>query len=320
MIEKKTLEQLQTMSENGTLQGKFDVDIEVYHELDSPGVSKSDLDLIKKMPYLYYVQKITREYKPEPTEVMVLGGAIHAALIEPMIFATKYVSDGQYLTLGSRNTKAYKSAVEMFEIQNPEKILLKKDDYDIIIEILKSVQQTDLAKILLSEGEAEMSYYWKREFEYSIKGEKFKRDIVSKCRPDYVRISKTGKSYITEIKSTDNAVQFTSKKIKDFRYYVQAAICLEGIQQITGCDPNQLYFVFLVVEKSFPFGIRLIELPMQAIIHGIKERNEDMEKLLICTHNKRFTKYEDVNDGELKIEIIDLPNYVYYEYELKGNK
>src|SRR5690554_8185442 len=58
---------------------------EEYHDLPD-SISKSGLDLIVRSPAHYRFA----EHR-EPTRAMVIGTAIHAAILEPDVFATEYL-------------------------------------------------------------------------------------------------------------------------------------------------------------------------------------------------------------------------------------
>src|SRR5690606_39465824 len=58
---------------------------EEYHSLPD-SISKSGLDLIARSPAHYRYAE-----RREPTRAMVIGTAIHAAILEPDVFATEYL-------------------------------------------------------------------------------------------------------------------------------------------------------------------------------------------------------------------------------------
>ncbi len=254
---------------------------------------------------MYQAQRITGEHKVEPTPAMEIGSALHAGLIEPDKFSN-YISDDLFLTLGSRRTNAYKDAVDRFKAEHPEKTIIKDEDFNSILKVLNEVRKSDICNELLSGGEAEMSYYWRNK----------ETGLVCKCRPDYVKIGK--RSYITEIKKCYDASTF-EKIIVNRRYHIQAVQCLEGIQAVTQCDPENLVFIFMIVETEFPFGIRLMMLKPSDLIYAQKQRLSDMEKLKKCFDTNKFPKYDTKNWGVLDIEVANLPAWAFYDLEV-GNE
>lgn len=316
------LEQLQLLSEAGELSGKvLDVDIDTYHAVGSPGVSKSDLDLINDEPFLYYATKISGEApKKERSSALDIGQMVHNALLEPEKLVN-YVSDTEFLKLGSRQTKAYKEAVEKFEQENPDKVLMKQDDYEQVMQMVNSAMSVDLVRELLSGGKAEQSYYWQELVEYKIpnkeknKVELFSRNILFKARPDYIKTSKSsGKTYITEIKTTAQIKKFKNQII-NMRYNIQAVHFLTGIAEVTKIDPKNLVYVMIACDKNYPYTPELFMLDEASLIFSEKQRQIDLETLAICLHKNHFPKRYEDKDGLANIKKITLPNYVFYDLE-----
>lgn len=298
------LEQLQLLSEAGELSGKvLDVDIDTYHAVGSPGVSKSDLDLINDEPFLYYATKISGEApKKERSSALDVGQMVHNALLEPEKLVN-YISDSEFLKLGSRATKAYKEAVERFEQENPDKVLIKQDDYEQVMQMVNSAMSVDLVRELLSGGKAEQSYYWTNQ----------DTGILCKARPDYVKIG--NKSYVVEVKTTADISGF-ERQIAKMRYHIQAVHFLEGIQQVTQCDPMELKYIMIAISKSYPYSPRIMMFDPSTLIFSEKLRIADLEVLKKCLNTRVFPrKCELKNWGVADVEKIKLPNYVFYDLE-----
>ena len=84
---------------------------EKYHSKEMQGfISKGDLDLINKAPYIYK-DKLDGKYKVEVTDAMALGSFFHTLVLEPEL-AVNYISDKKAVAYGSRATKAYKEALK----------------------------------------------------------------------------------------------------------------------------------------------------------------------------------------------------------------
>lgn len=301
---KTTLEQLKVLSEADQLSGKvLDVSIEDYHAVGSPGVSKSDLDLIAQEPYLYYATKISGEApKKERSSALDVGQMVHDALLEPEKLS-KYVCDDLFLSLGSRATKAYKEAVERYEAENPDKILIKKDDYEQVYSMVKSALSIDLVKTLLSGGKPEQSYYWTNK----------ETGILCKARPDYVKVG--NKSYVVEVKTTADIHGF-ERQIAKMKYHIQASQFLEGIQAVTQCDPMELKYIIIAIGKSYPYTPRIMMFDPATLIFSEKQRIMTLETLKKCLITKVFPKKCELkNWGVADVEKIKLPSYLFYDLE-----
>lgn len=294
-------EELKKLEADGKLLGKFDVDINTYHQNLSPGISKSDLDLIHNEPYLYQQKKILGLAPEEaPSKALEFGKMFHEACLEPEVF-TKYVSDEIFSGINKR-TNAGKAEIENWSLSNPDKILVDKKDYDLCLAMRDSVLSIDIAKTMLT-GSSEESYYWINQ----------DTSLLCKCRPDCVKIGK--RSYITELKTTNDINGF-ERNMDKLRYHVQATHCLEGIQAVTHCNPDDLCFIFVAVNKTYPYSVRLLMLDQASLLLGDKIRLRDLKKLKKCIDTGIYPKKCELkNWGVPEIETITLPNYAFYNEE-----
>lgn len=268
---------------------------EKYHSKEMQGfISKGDLDLINKAPYIYK-DKLDGKYKVEVTDAMALGSFFHTLVLEPEL-AVDYISDKKAVAYGSRATKAYKEALEGLKTQNPGKTIIKAEDYKTCEIMLEALRDNKLACSLLSNGIAEQTYLWNS------------NGTPCKCRPDYL-VEFNDKLLAIDIKTTKDAKQF-ERAIANFRYHVQAGHYTEGIQEIEG---REVMFIFIVQEKEYPFGNRIIALNDMTLELGVKARLENLNTLRKCQETSHWPKYEKTDKPE--IEIVDVPNWAFYNFE-----
>ena len=91
----------------------LDMPNEAYHAYD--GISKSGLDIINRSPAHYFFNSYS-----EPSPAMLMGTAVHTAILEPERFKDVYL----ILDVKDRKASAYKEAVKA---RGVERVLLKKD-------------------------------------------------------------------------------------------------------------------------------------------------------------------------------------------------
>lgn len=276
----------------GILEGISNHD---YHK-ELQAVSKSDLDLVAKAPFIYK-QKIDGLYSFEETDAMNLGSLVHTAILEPELLG-EYMSDAQFLEHGSRTTKGYKNAVDMFKMLNKGVKIVKKEDFDTLEHIKNEISNNKLVQSLLSDGKAEQTVVWNED------------GLDMKCRPDYMR-EWEGKTMAIDIKTTKDARQF-ERAIANFRYHVQAAHYTSGLISIL---KKPVLFLFVVLETKYPYGSRIIALDDATMELGNRVRLEDLETLRNCINTNHWPKYD--KQKEPQIEIVNVPNWAFYNFEFE---
>jgi len=165
--------------EDGVLQphstGLVEQTNDEYHR--GPGISKSHLDAIKSgspRHYWYKYLNPDRE-RDQPTAAMVMGSAVHSAILEPDLFPSEVIESPEF----DRRTKAGKAEYEAFQTANKGKIVLPPEDYATCLSIRDAVHQHPVAGGLMHGGKAEQSFY-------AIDPE---TGELIKCRTDYMHDS-----------------------------------------------------------------------------------------------------------------------------------
>lgn len=218
---------------NNVIKGMSNDD---YHAAD--GISKSGLDLIAQSPLHYWARYLDPKRKPhEPTPAMVTGTAIHTAVLEPARFAAEFRVEPAVNKRTNAGKEEYEAFVADCEANGFTPISVK--DLEVCNNISEVVRSHYTAQQLLSEGEAEVSMFW----DDPVTG------VLCKCRPDWI----TKGGIVVDLKSTgDASPSGFAKSAYNFRYWVQAAWYLDGIEQATGKRPEA--FVFVAFEKEPPYA------------------------------------------------------------------
>ena len=251
-----------------------------YHE--SYGISKSGLDLIHKNPAEYKYFYIDKNVK-KSTLAMEFGSAFHMAVLEGDTCNNAYTSDEVGLLAGSRSTKKFKEIIQDIKENQPDTKIIKKEDYDKIMHIKDALMAHRGASELLREGVVESAVRWNW------------GKVSCKCKPD-MRTSK----YIIDLKTTVDASTF-EKSIRKFRYAEQCAFYQWGCREALG---EALQFIFIVIEKEAPFGIRIVKLDDDYIKWGHESIMHDLDIYKTCLENNLWPNYED------EIITIEKPDYL----------
>ena len=188
---------------------------------------------------------------PPQTDAERLGEAVHMAVLQPDLFARRYVRGPE----GDRRTKAVREAWQEVAAANPGATILLPAEYDQIIAIRDAVYRHPTARKLFG-GEAERSAVWRDP------------DTGVLCKGRFDEINRTV-GCITDLKTTQDAspAAFT-RAIYGYRYYLQAAHYLAGAQAL-GIDVR--FFVIIAVEKEPPYGVAIYHVSGEAIRAGLEE-------------------------------------------------
>lgn len=285
------VQDIQSQVAQGTAFSSSEVPIEVYHDRQCPGVSKSRLDLIRKSPAHYKAWQDGQD-EPKESDAMDFGNAVHTYLLEPALFAGKYsrLPDGIRYDL---RTSAFK---EWYSEHTGSTVLTAKD-YDAVLGIAQSILgNPDVAPYFGSDNvkHVEHSIWWPD----PVTG------IWCKARLDLW----LGCSVIMDLKTTRSAdKQSFARSIGDFRYHVQAAMQIDGAQA-SGYKTD--HYMYIAIEKTKPYVTAAYRLIPQAIEAGRRAYQEDLLKL------KNAIDYNSWPGYVRGIEDIDLPRWHYDSVDL----
>jgi len=212
-----------------------------YHSAD--GISSSNFSLLAESPlHLQNKELFSLDGKPS----LGLGSAVHKLILEPDTFDQEFAIVPDL----PKNTKAGKDAYAEFLETLEERTILTSSEYDQAHKMARNVRV--IAGGLLQSGEAEQSYFAKDE-----------NGIIRKCRPDYY-IQKSG--ILIDIKTTRDGMDYGfAKSIAEYRYDRQAAWYIDTLT-LLGLPAKR--FVFITVEKTSPYMVRVRELDAASIEKG----------------------------------------------------
>jgi hypothetical protein len=225
--------------------GKYDnISLSEYHKL--PAWSKSALDKINRSP-AHYLEWIANP--PDPTPAMAFGSALHCAVLTPELYQKQYAIS----PICDMRTKIGKETYAAFAVESSGKTPINSENAARIEQIKTTIFEHPLASQILSNGEAEQSFFWTDP----------KTKLECKARPDYIR----NDGICSDLKTcADATFKEFQRSVYNYRYHVQGAFFMDGIFQATGKQCSD--FVLIAVEKESPFGIMIYRLDDLAIDAG----------------------------------------------------
>jgi len=252
-------------------------------------VSKSGLDQIAKSPLHYWARFLDPDRVwTEPTPAMRLGTALHTHVLE----LSKWDEQIAVAPVDvNRRTKEGREQWAAFETAAKRKTVITADDADLVMRMGRSVFGHPAAAMLLGlPGKAETTHMWTDAA----------TGLQCKCRPDWLTDDGL---LMVDVKTTEDASpRGFSRSIAQWRYHVQAAWYLDGLEQATGTRPEQ--FIFICVEKKAPFACAVYAADAEMIAAGAQTAARDLEVLAICKAADAWPGYSN------QIEPISLPAWM----------
>lgn len=254
---------------------------EAYHALKA--VSPSQIKVLGRSPLHYHDQFLAEDReKREPTAAMLLGTALHTAVLEPELWdATIAVPPHSF----DRRTKVGKQLADEFERESAGRLVLSPEDADQVRRMADAVRRHPAARFLLDmPGRREASYTWTDPA----------TDLQCKTRPDW---HSEDRRIVVDVKTTRDAsrVEF-SKSIANLDYHVQAAWNQDALQAEQ--------FITIAVENVRPFAVAVYPASGAMIAAGQRRIEAAMALLAECWRTGIWPGY-----GDLVQEPIELPGW-----------
>tara|TARA_B100000700_G_scaffold148842_1_gene165704 strand:+ start:895 stop:1692 length:798 start_codon:yes stop_codon:yes gene_type:complete len=247
--------------------------------LNDPAVGASMIKIMCKAgPEVYYRTIVDPAAKiTPPTPAMLLGSLVHCAVLEPTELEARYEK------CGPRNTKAGKE--EATDIISRGLTPVTHSDWDLMEGMVDAIRSHDAASSLFAEGQPENSYWWDDKAS----------GLCCKCRCDWVN-----GSTIIDLKTTvagGASPKEFAKTVTHFGYHLQAAHYLRS-----GAGTR---FVFVAVEKAWPFTVGLYELDQEAIDLGNEQIDKALAQIAECYRSNQWPGYAE------EITTLNLPRWAY---------
>jgi len=244
-----------------------------YHA--DPAISASHLHTVANSPYHYWSRFLAPERPPSvQTAAMKLGSLTHCAVLEPDELSSRYG------IAPDRRTNAGKSVAAEMEAAGIEAVTAP--EMEQAMAMAASVRSHQAAAALLRDGKAEQSFWWDDS-----------TGLRCKCRPDWYN-----GTTIVDLKTTTDASKGFAKSVAQWRYHVQQNHYLAG----TFAER----FVFIAVEKTYPYAVGVYELDETAALHGEAERRNNLQTIADCRAIAEWPGYGNT------IQPLSLPNWALY--------
>lgn len=264
--------------------------METYHAWD--GASNSRLSKLRQSPAHLRAYLVA---PPEETAALRHGRAIHAAILEPDDFASRYVAAPEGL---DRRTKAGKETWDGLLNRFGEGCVLKADEYAMCLAVRDSVHAHQSAgNLLVGPGEIELSCTWKHA---QVDG------IGCKARFDRYTPMIAGGA-IVDIKTTRDASRREFEKaIFSLGYHRQGAFYLDGAKAL---GMHAEHFVILAVEKEPPYAVAAYRLTEGAIEAGRDQLEVLLRRYGQCLATDTWPAYPD------EVQDIALPPWAWTQID-----
>ena len=299
---------IQTITNGGVLTdvqpGFVEQTNDEYHQ--GPGVSKSDLSLFAKSPlHWWHAKRNPERERTEPAAALVLGSAIHSAVLEPDLFPSAYASlpEDAPKRPTDRQVNAAKPSADTlnaiawwrdFEAANAGKELLTAEQWTTTLAVRDAVRRHPIARTIFTGGRAEQSVH-------AIDAE---TGAHIKCRFDYLG------GMAADLKSCDDASpDGFGRAAFNFSYYLQPPWYFDVMQSAFGEAPP--WWVFVAVEKKPPYAIGIYYVTQEQLDLGRRQARQLLTRLLAAQKLDQWPSYSDH-----EVRALELPAWGVRQIEM----
>lgn len=252
-----------------------------YHAF--PAVSKSGLDLIDRSPAHY-------RYAParESTRAMVIGTAIHTALLEPERFKDEYLLLRE---TSDRRASEYKQAIKT---HSEDQVLVSHEAANVEGMQEMVYANHDARAVLELDGWREISLFATCP----------RTGLFLKCRFDILTQDGIG----ADLKKTRDArPDKFSRSVYDYRYHVQDAFYGYVYSLVAG-HPLQS-FKIIAIEDQPPHATAVYMLDDEARAEGHRQFGRNLDVMAQCVSAGEWPAYQ------LESQYLSLPTWVMNQIE-----
>lgn len=249
-----------------------DLSFEDYANRD--GLNSSRLPLLLKSPkHFYYAAK-------RDTPSMMLGRAVHCAVLEPEKFLGTY----DYVEAGVRRTAA---VLERFG----SKEVLKEEEWNTCQGIGQALRDKQVSRELLTGGQAEVSTFWE-----------LPGNIKAKARMDLINV---GLKAIVDLKTcVDASAEKFGGDAYRYHYPLKANWYMRAAR---ACGLEIEHFILLAVESAYPHGIAAYRIPDVAIGREDQRIEAAIKIYKDCVESGRWEDYPN------EVQDLHLPSWIQYQ-------
>lgn len=247
-----------------------------YHK--DPALGSTSLKTLATKTPAHYQHNLKN---PKTSDAFNLGTAAHSLILEGDTSAFVVVDAPNWLTKDAKTAKT--------EALASGKVPLLTKEYQQIQDMHDAVMAHPEASKLLTGHKAEQSVFWDED------------GLALKCRPDAWK-----PGVLVDLKtSIDASPDSFGKVAHTYGYHQSAAHYIDGWKAATG---DELPFRFVLVEKTAPYLVSVVELDWEAVDigRGLNDRAKRIYRE--CMESNTWPGYPTA-------EPISLPNYAVYQTE-----
>jgi len=247
------------------------VHLDIAHEdyLKVDALSASGIKRILQSPAHY---RFDQDHPSEPTDSMLIGTAVHMAILEPERFAESVIvtpEDAPKKPTAAQWGAAKPSPSSLaamqwwtdFNAKAEGKLVLTAEQGEKVAGMVGSVRRHPIHDEMMSGGASEVSFFWRDA----------RLDIPCKARFD--RLNDSGFGF--DLKSCQDASpEVFARSVAAFKYHYQAAWYNTAHEHLR--DESLRAFLFIAVESAAPYGCAVYVLEPNAIAFGAARCEEAM--------------------------------------------
>jgi len=247
-----------------------------YHA--DPALGSTSLKTLATKTPAHYIHD---KANPKFSDAFTLGTAAHSLILEADTSGIVVVEADNWLTKAAKEAKS----AALAEGKQP---LLTKEMAQVWA-MHDAVMEHPEAWKLFNGHQAEQSVFWDED------------GLMLKCRPDAWQPGR-----LVDLKTTVNAdPREFGKTAYNFGYHQSAAHYIDGVKEATG---EELPFTFVLVEKTAPYLVSVVELDWEAVSLGRALNDRAKRIYKECTAANRWPGYPPSDP-------IELPPFAVYETE-----
>jgi len=247
-----------------------------YHR--DPALGSTSLKTLATRTPAHYQHDKTH---PKTSDAFDLGTVVHSIILEGDAFGV------EICPFSAWTTKAAKDARD--EARAAGKIPLLTRDWLQVLNMRDAVMAHPIARDLFTGHKAEQSVFWDED------------GLTLKCRPDAWK-----PGMLVDLKTTRSAdPNEFGKTAHEFGYHQSAAHYIDGVKAATG---EELPFHFVLVEKTAPYFVSVVELDIEAVNIG-RQLNDRAKRIYReCAETNTWPGYPNA-------DLISLPMWAIYQAE-----
>jgi exodeoxyribonuclease VIII len=248
-----------------------DMDEEIYRA--APGIAQSSLKEMRYSPAHYHAA-ITRGPQ-EPTPEMIIGTAVHCAVLQPQLFDSSYIEFPANMDMRTAEGREWKRRSGGFSV-------LKQEVYKMVLSIRASVRRHPLAREAIERSVHEVSVFAPIKIGDRILQRKGRIDML----PSEGRA-------ITDLKTVPYggaSAELWPKKLASMIYHLQSAYYIDLCNDAAG-SVQWDSFVHIAVEKERPYAVAVYLLDQDAIDAGRDLYRKLLRQVAECEESGDWPAY-----------------------------